>query len=74
MAELLYGIWLCVCVWLSHLPPLVCGTVKVSGRFGSQLHHLYVSLSRFFIISEFHFLYDKMEQLHPPHRMIMRIK
>lgn len=60
MAELRYG-HLALCAWLSHLQPLVCGMVKVSGRFGSQLHHLYISLSKIFIISEFHFLFDKMQ-------------
>lgn len=56
--------FLTLCSMSVAFPPLmvrVCGMVRVSGRLGSQLHCLHISLSKFFTISELHFLFDKME-------------
>ena len=48
-----WSVILSPCVWLPHFPPLIHGPITGAGRWGSQLHHWHISLSKLFLITEF---------------------
>lgn len=51
-------------------PPPTRRMVELSGRLGSRLRHLHISLNELFSASELHFLFNKMEELYPCHSMM----